>query len=301
MCVRLGRDRSCADDPTGECWFGPPGRGRRASSLHPKPWREPPEHVGEGRFLIPDDGAVFVFDARAGKELARYTLPGPESLTGELPRFRIHQGDPLLLIDRNHGVEVDRLGSTGSSGPGTARPSSSAGRSTTSPSPETASSRPPTDVFAAHGWKDGNPLWEAPLPELPHGKWKLAVAPPGLLVYPAEAVLRHPGFDAVGEFRQAGWDGAALLRAAGRTYDVWADRDLPVLVLDPADGRLVQRLTFPAAGPAAGVAVTPKGVVVVTGGWTLTAEPVESATVWRPPLPVDRRSAAHRCGGDRSA
>jgi hypothetical protein len=58
-----------------------------------------------------------------------------------------------------------------------------------------------------------------------------------------------------------------------KSYDVWTARELPILVIDPADGRLIQRLNFPAAGPAAGVAVTPKGVVVVTGkgSWTLSA------------------------------
>jgi hypothetical protein len=251
-----------------------PDRPPREFPCTPKPWPEPPASVGDGRFLIPDDGSVFLFDAKAGKELARYTLPGPESLTGELPRFRIHQGDPLLLIDRNHGVEVDRLKID--------RLKRAWGRSPvfvgrTLDDVAFASDRFFTaadGMLVARGWADGNPLWEAPLPELPHGNWKLAVAPHGLLAYPAEAVLRHPAFDAVGEFRRAGWDMGALLRAAGRTYDVWADRELPVLVLDLADGRLVQRLTFPAAGPATGVAVTPKGVVVVTGkgSWTLAAK-----------------------------
>jgi hypothetical protein len=238
-----------------------------------KPWSQPPEDVGEHRFLIPDDGAVLLFDARAGKELARYTLPGPESLTGELPRFRVHQGDVLLLIDRNHGVEVDRLRIVNlqrvwSRGPvfvGRALDdlAFAADRFFTAAD----------GILAAYSWKDGQQLWEAPLPDVPHPKWKLAVAPQGVLAYPAEAVLRQPGFDAVGEFRRAGWDRAALLRAASRTYDVWADRELRVLVIDPNDGRLVQRLTFPAAGPVAGVAVTPKGVVVVTGkgSWTLAA------------------------------
>jgi outer membrane protein assembly factor BamB len=237
-----------------------------------KPWPEPPPPLAKGHFLVPDDGSVFLFDAKAGKELARYTLPGPESLTGELPRFRIHQSDPLLLIDRNHGVEVERLKIDGLKRAWD-RSSVSVGRTLddvvfTGDRFFTAAD----GVLAAHGWKDGNPLWQAPLPD---GTWRLTVAPQGLLAYPTEAVLRHPAFDALGEFRRAGWDAAALLRAASRTYDGWADRELPVLVLDPADGRLVQRLTFPAAGPAAGVAVTPKGVVVVTGkgSWTLTARP----------------------------
>jgi hypothetical protein len=83
-----------------------------------------------------------------------------------------------------------------------------------------------------------------------------------------------PDYDGVGEFRRAGWNFSRRLRAIGKSYDVWSARELPILVIDPADGRLIQRLNFPAAGPAAGVAVTPKGVVVVTGkgSWTLNAK-----------------------------
>jgi len=126
-------------------------------------------------------------------------------------------------------------------------------------------------VLATHAWKDGSLLWEIPLPDAPHTHWKLTVSPQGLLVHPAEAVLLNPHFDAVGEFRRAGWARGRLLAAACKSYDSWTARELPVLVIDPADGRLIQRLTFPAAGPAAGVAVTPSGVVVVTGkgSWTL--------------------------------
>jgi outer membrane protein assembly factor BamB len=251
-----------------------PGEPPREYPWTSKPWPEPPTFVRGDQILIPDDGSVALFDAKAGKELARYTIPGPDSLTGELPRFRIHQGDALLLINRNHGVEVDRLRIDGLK---RAWPGSPIFVGRTLDDVAFADNRffTATDgMLAAHGWNDGNQLWEVPLPDLLDRKWKLSVAPQGVLAYPAEAILRQPGFDAVGEFRRAGWDAAALLRAAGRTYDVWADRELPVLVFDPADGRLVQRLTFPAAGPAAGVAVTPKGVVVVTGkgSWTLTAK-----------------------------
>jgi hypothetical protein len=188
-----------------------------------------------------------------------------------LPRFRVNGGDVLVLIDRNDGVEVDRLRINGlkRAWPG---PPVFVGR--TLDDVAVAEDRFFTagdGMLTAHDWNDGNPLWKVPLPE---GKWKVAVAAHGILAYPAEAVFRRPDFDAVGEFRRAGWDAGALLRAAGRTYDVWADRELPVLVIDPADGRLRQRLTFPAAGPVAGVAVTPKGVTVVTGtgSWTLTAK-----------------------------
>lgn len=238
-----------------------------------KQWPDPPTLLPEHKILIVDDGAIVELDAKAGKELARYTIPGTESLTGELPRFRIHQGDPLLIIDRNHGVELDRLKTDGLKRAWKREP--------------IFVGRALDDVafngdrlffaaegtLAAHRWIDGERVWEIPLPEFPHAKWRITVAPQGLLLHPAEAILTNSDFDVIGEFRNAGFNRERLLRAVGKSYDVWTARELPILVIDPADGRLIQRLNFPAAGPAAGVAVTPKGVVVVTGkgSWTLSA------------------------------
>jgi hypothetical protein len=236
-----------------------------------KPWSEPPAYVKDDRFLIPDDGFVFLFDARAGKELARYTLPGRDSLTGELPRFRIHQGDPLLIIDHSHGVEVDRLRIDGLKRAWERSPVF-VGRHLDDLAFEAGRFFTAADgTLTARDWKDSRSLWESPLPGLTDGTWKLAVAPQGLLVYPSEAVRRHPDLEPTGEFRRTGLGLFALLRAASRPYDVQAERALPILVIDPADGRLIQRLNFPAIGPAVGVTVTPKGVVVVTGKgtWTL--------------------------------
>ncbi|MBO0697241.1 MAG: PQQ-binding-like beta-propeller repeat protein, partial [Zavarzinella sp.] len=252
------------------------GHGAQAVREFPctrKPWPEPPLPVERDRFLIPDDGSVFLFDAKAGKELARYTIPGEDTLTGELPRFRVHQGDVLLLIDRNHGVELDRLKLDGLKRAWERSPVL-VGRELD----DIAFSGDRFFIAAegtlvAYDWKDGQAFWDVPLPEAPHAHWRLSVSPQGLLVHPTEAVLLKAEFDAIGEFRRAGWSRDGLLRAVDKSYDAWAARELPVLVIDPADGRLVQRFTFPAAGPAAGVAVTPKGVVVVTGkgSWTLAA------------------------------
>ena len=238
-----------------------------------KPWPEQPVSLEDDRFLLPDDGAAIVFDAKAGKELAHYKVPGPESLTGDLPRFRIHQGDVLLLIDRNYGIEVDRLRIDGLKRVWDRSPMLVGRELDDVTFADDRFFTSADGMLAAHSWKDGSLLWEFPLANAPHTHWRLSVSPQGLLVHPAEALLLNPQFDAVGEFRRAGWDRDHLLRAVARSYDVWTARELPVLVVDPADGRLIQRLTFPAAGPAAGVAVTPRGVVVVTGrgSWTLAA------------------------------
>lgn len=239
-----------------------------------KPWSQPPEALGQSHFFIPDDASVFLFDAKAGKELARHTLPGVDSLTGELPRFRFHQGDPLLIIERNHGVELDRLKIDDLKRAWKREPII-AGRQMDDVAFSGEQFFVAADgMLSAHGWKDGEPQWETPLPDLPHSTWKITVLPQGLLVHPADAVMQKPDFDAVGEFRKAGWNRERLLQAFSKSYDAWTTRELPILVIDTADGRLIQRLNFPAAGPAASVALTPKGVVVVTekGSWTLSAQ-----------------------------
>jgi hypothetical protein len=236
-----------------------------------KPWSQAPASLGESRFLIPDDASVFLLDAKGGKELARYKIPGADGLNGELPRFRIHQGNPLLIIDRNHGVELDRLKIADLTRAWKHEPIF-VGRSLDDVAFNGDHFFVAADgMLVAHGWKEGERLWEVPLPELPHTKWKITVSPQGLLVHPAEAVILKPDFDVVGEFRKASGSFDLLLHAVRKSYDVWTARELPILVIDPADGRVIQRLNFPAAGPAADVSVTPKGVVVVTGkgSWML--------------------------------
>jgi outer membrane protein assembly factor BamB len=236
-----------------------------------KSWPTPPAAVGRGRVLWPEDGSLVLFDAKAGKELSRYRVPDPETLSGELPRFRIHQGDPLLIIDRNHGVEVDRLKIDGLQRVWK-HEAILVGRELD----DVAFSGEEFFVAAentliAYTWKDGERQWEVPLPEVPHAKWKVTVAPQGLLVHPAKAIPLRPDVDPAPEVARAGLNWPRLIGAMRRSYDVWSARELPILVVDPADGRLIQRLNFPAAGPAAGVAATPKGVEAVTGkgSWTL--------------------------------
>ena len=125
-----------------------------------------------------------------------------------------------------------------------------------------------------HSWKDGERVWEIPLPDRPHTTMEAHDLAAGIARPSGRGAPAQPRLRRVGEFRRAGWNRAGLLRAVSKSYDVWTARELPVLVIDPADGRLIQRLTFPAAGPAAGIAVTPKGVVVVTGrgSWTLAVK-----------------------------
>lgn len=230
-----------------------------------KPWPEPPTHLGGDRFLVPDDNALVLFDARTGKTLARHTLPNTNALAGELPRVRVHQDHVLVIARHNHGVELDRL-QLADLKLAWQRPSLYVGREL-------------SDVvfvgdrlvvaadgaLTAYFWATGERVWDAPLPETPGSGWKLAVTSVGIVASPTEArpVGAPPDLAAELAAGPGLWDG--LLRAARKSYHHSATRELQVLLLDPADGRLLQRLTFPASGPAAGVAATAKGVSVVTG------------------------------------
>ena len=177
----------------------------------------------------------------------------------------------LVIAERNHGVEIDRL-TTDDLSRVWKRPPVFLGREMSDVA--FIDDRFCTIVdglLVAYGWQNGDRLWESPLPNTGEVRWKIVPSPAGLLVYPDEAILLKPHFDAIGEFRRAGWDRDALLRAVDRSYDVWTEREFPVLLIDSADGRLTQRFTVPAVGPAGAIAVTEEVVMVVTGRgrWTL--------------------------------
>ena len=66
---------------------------------------------------------------------------------------------------------------------------------------------------------------------------------------------------------------AARGSALADSYHSFQDRTLPVLAADPADGKLLRRFDFPAAGPKVRVAPHPGGFDVATGGaaWSVGA------------------------------
>jgi outer membrane protein assembly factor BamB len=252
---------------------GPADKVPREYPASRRPWPEPPLYAGDGRFLVADDSGLTLHDAKSWATLATYSRSRADSSTGELMRVRLNDDYVLALVPRNHGTEIDRL--------------KLADLKRVWPSGPVLVGRELSDVaftednvvvaadgsVTAYRWATGERAWDAPLPESRGIAWKLTVAPTGLTAYPAEALRTTVPPDPTDELRRGGWLGPGLLRLAGRSYHHCATRELPVLVFDPADGRLVQRLTFPALGPAAGVAVSPTGAVVVTGAgsWTLSA------------------------------
>jgi outer membrane protein assembly factor BamB len=247
---------------------GPSGDRPREYPASRKPWPEPPTHVGGRRFLIPDDNGLFLFDAQSGQTRARYTPPNVAFATGELPRVRIYGDDALVIVNRNHGVEMDRL-RTSDLKRAWGRPSLFVGRDLSDVCfVEDKLIVAADGALTAYQWATAEKVWHSPLPDTDGIRWKLSATPVGVVTVPASAppTAPLPGLSGRGLW-------AGLLRAARKSYHHTASRELPVLVIDPADGRLTQRLNFPAVGPAAGVAVARKMMCVVTGAgsWTLSA------------------------------
>jgi hypothetical protein len=86
-----------------------------------------------------------------------------------------------------------------------------------------------------------------------------------LVVAPTEALVKNPIATTDAAWQRVGWHQRQLLQVLRKSYDVWTERELPVLVFDPKDGRLLQRLNFPALGPAAGIAWIDERLCVATG------------------------------------
>ena len=248
---------------------GPEDKTAREYPASHRPWPEPPTHVGGDRFLVADDNGLTLYDAKSWAARASYARPRSESWTGELLKVRVHEDHVLAIIPHNHGIELDRL------------KLADLKRAWASPvfvglelsdlavvgdNVVVAADR----NLTAYLWATGERVWDAVLPDTAGIGWKLAPAPPGLIASPGEAIRTTEPPSPADELGRGGWLGPGLPRLAGKSYDHWAIRELPVLVFDPADGRLIQRLTFPALGPAAGVAVTRTGLRRHrAGSWTL--------------------------------
>lgn len=241
-------------------------------------WLRPPV-VLDGRqvCLVPDNRHVVLFDLRAGKEVWTHTIEGPTSLAGA-PQL-LAAGDTLLLgVPRNFGHELIRLD------PATGKPTWAAPVRLRHDAVDLANAA--TDesaVYLAAGHvleairlTEGKRLWDRPLGAA-EGGWRVTAAKNALLVQPLRA---QPDIDVPGLLKR--WlalDAAATVptmlpcsvgrAAAGAALRVrreQAPSRFALLVCDPTDGQLLQRLNFVGRGTNVGVQLTPHGIVVGTAG-----------------------------------
>jgi hypothetical protein len=110
--------------------------------------------------------------------------------------------------------------------------------------------------------------WRTTLPELPAGvRWTVQAGRTTLVVYPTEAVRVEPWAMSEG-VRSAAYHPTPV-RLLGTSLNALAAATrftLPVLILDPATGRVKQRIDVPVGGPAVAVLPRPDGLLVAGVG-----------------------------------
>lgn len=240
--------------------------GQRRSQLETasEPWLRSPVVVDRSRLLIvADHQQLVLLDAVQGKAIWRRELPKP-SVSGAAPavlavarRDGTAQG-ALLMID---GWQLEYLDLDTSEprwrvgNPLWLAPSASKGSCETSAaSDDDALYFAARNILYACSLNDGRPLWTRALPG-PPASWQVTRARGHVVVYPLAWASTPP-----------------LPR--GALPKTSRPQDFPILLCDPKDGQLVQRLNFPCDGSAGQVQFLTKGLVALSGGeaWGLNTD-----------------------------
>jgi outer membrane protein assembly factor BamB/tetratricopeptide (TPR) repeat protein len=254
------------------------GRTLYQNGDHNMPWPKPPlalDHLS--CCIVGDARHVTLFEPMSGRNLWKHPVERVPSLTGEPPRL-LGSGDILLmLVTRNYGEELVRLDTARGSarwtrflGSGTP-PLDMAGAAIDSKALYAATG----NVLRAFALADGELLWQTPLGSRP-AHWRIAVTRGGLLVYPTAALLEIDGAALYRRYLAANSNallpgtgfvpvGAALPGVLAAIQSERCASQIPVLAIDPADGRLLQRLNFASVGSRADAMVFERSLLVVGG------------------------------------
>jgi len=254
------------------------GRTLYQSGDHGIPWPQPPLPLDGLRCCAAADSRhVSLFEPMSGRNIWKHPVERVPSLTGEAPRL-LGSGDTLImLVTRSYGQELVRLDAAR----GAAHWTRFLG-SNTPPLDISAAALDSKAIYAATGnvlrafaLADGELLWQAPLGSRP-ARWRVTVTGSGLLVYPTEALLEID--DAALYRRYLPASSAALLPSRGfapvgaalpavltALQTEQCASQIPLLVIDPAVGQLIQRLNFASVGRRADLLMVERSLVVVGG------------------------------------
>jgi outer membrane protein assembly factor BamB/tetratricopeptide (TPR) repeat protein len=231
------------------------------------PWHQTPRELDRDHLgLVSDARHVARFDLVAGKdawtcasEAPGMNLQAPQLLGDGEALFRLLDGCYMECLDPASGTV--RCGFALATAPVTVE------QTALDASALYYVSR---GILYARARANGKPLWSLPL-DGPAGPWRLVCTPHSLFVFPAQ------------DPRQARWSpffgddpltfpfmGTAPL-VIPFAVDV---QDFPVVICDPAGGRLVQRLVFAAAAGESALQFLRHGLVVARAGkaWGLFGE-----------------------------
>jgi outer membrane protein assembly factor BamB len=245
-----------------------PGLGERTARVW---WPHAPVEFGANRLLLADGPGLVRFAQPGGRVRWAFEVEREEGLTGQ-PAQVWARGDVILVaVQRNHGVEIERLDAAG-------------GRSAWSDGPAFADADridltgadadaerayvPAANKLQALTLSNGKPAWEADLPPAGPRGWVVRACKTCVIAYPAEALPAEPP--------GAVWDRLArsfarepfvwrLPGLAGTLYDTWVARAVPVLLFDPETGKRLGRYDVPARGPAVTAHFGADATVIATG------------------------------------
>jgi PQQ-like domain len=186
--------------------------------------------------LIGDPRQISALDLPTGRVLWERTLPRPLSLSGETPDLVSDGHTVLAVLPRNYGFTVQRVDPKSGAfawseeaplGPDRVPPSSFAFDAQAA----FVASR---NIATALSLADGSTLWECSLPA-PEGDWSLRRVSSLLIAYPTAGRKRK--FD-------ARWLSVSLQLTVAQPPEEHPGHGMPVLLLDPKTGEILQRLNF---------------------------------------------------------
>ena len=238
------------------------------------PWRGLPIRLDETSLtVLSTPTQVVMLDRSTGKSIWQFTLDRATSLSGEMP-WLIHHGEALIVVvPRNHAVELIRLDRR--DGKPTWRRSLPLSRAST------AVDQVGTDgqsVFVvanqtlhALALANGRTSWSAALPA--DESWRLAVSRDLVIVHPAQArtrtdlarlIRRLSAADPTTLLPSAGTHtlGTALTTITTTVIDGQSPSLITLLTYDPATGKRVQQLELAGQGPRLTVTLLPERLLV---------------------------------------
>src|SRR5206468_496001 len=174
----------------------PAGYGEETARV---PWVQPPVEIEPNRLAIADGpGLVRNIDLDTGKATTLYAAEGSSSLSGEPPQVRAWNGNVLVSVRRNHGVELD-LAEVAGKPSGWTTPAFFDVSRLDLKNADADLLRvyvPAGDRLVAVKWKDGSEAWEAKLPDANGaGGWVARAGKKAVVVYPGFALPSEPVAD----------------------------------------------------------------------------------------------------------
>jgi outer membrane protein assembly factor BamB len=222
-------------------------------------WATPPVRATADEVIVPaEPGKVTTVHADRNRVTATFRPALPEaSLTGRPPALKAVPGGVVVGVSRNHGVELHRLRAPRLDLMWAGEPPLIPGADLSAADADESALYVPVDGrLYAVSLANGRRLWDVPTGD----GWRVRAGRRVVIAYPTEAVPVDPPAEVARRLVDR------FTFAPAGVYGGWADRTVPVLVLDPNTGRTLRRLDLPAVGPVVGAHFGPEHNVVVTAG-----------------------------------